>query len=47
MMNETKFIKDSFIQNNNECDTSQFYHNLDNIRFKAMRDFLKRAVTEM
>ena len=47
MMNETKFIKDSFIQNNSECDTSQFYHNLDNIRFNVMRDFLKRAVTEM
>lgn len=47
MMNETKFIKDSFIQNNSEFDTSQFHYNLDTIRFNAMRDFLKREVTKM
>lgn len=39
MINEIKLIKDSFIQNNSECDTSQFYHNLDNIKFNIIRTF--------
>lgn len=47
MTSETKFIKDCFIQNHSECDTSEFYCKLDNIRFQAMRNFLNREVTKV